>query len=269
MLANYQFNYSFSGNSNKPIILFLHGFMGNNNEFEPVVSLLSEDFYCLTIDLPGHGNTQILGSDDYYTMSNTAQGLMTLLDELNIEKCLLVGYSMGGRLALYLTLHYPQRFPKVVLESASAGLATETERLERIKQDNQIARKLARSVDKQAFLSFLWNWYQQPIFGKINQHPKFEQMIQQRLQNQPLELAKSLQFMGTGCQPCLWEKFKDNTNPLLLLVGKEDEKFIVINGQMADICSYARLEVISNAGHNIHFENTTAFVASLRQFLLG
>ena len=267
-LENYQFHYSFIGNPDKEVIIFLHGFMGNCHEFDETIKLLSDDFYCLTIDLPGHGKTQVLGGDDCYTMANTAQGLINLLDKLKISQCFLVGYSMGGRLALYLNLHFPQRFPKVILESASPGLLTEAERLQRLKSDEQIARKLTRCVEKSDFKAFLLNWYNQPIFGYIKNHPEFEGMIETRLQNNPLELAKSLRFMGTGCQPCLWEKIEENTNPLLLLVGEYDEKFIVINTKMAKISNSSVLRLISGSGHNIHFENTLAFVQNLRKFLI-
>lgn len=267
-LENYQFHYSFIGNPDKKVILFLHGFMGNCHEFDETIKLLSDDFYCLTIDLPGHGKTQVIGGDDCYTMANTAQALINLLDKLKISQCFLVGYSMGGRLALYLNLHFPQRFSKLILESASPGLLTEAERLQRVKSDEQIARKLIRSVEESDFKAFLLNWYNQPIFGYIKNHPEFEGMIETRLQNNPLELAKSLRFMGTGCQPCLWEKIEENTNPLLLLVGEYDEKFIVINTKMAEISNLSVLRLISGSGHNIHFENTLPFVQNLRQFLI-
>jgi 2-succinyl-6-hydroxy-2,4-cyclohexadiene-1-carboxylate synthase len=154
------------------------------------------------------------------------------------------------------------------LESASPGLLTEAERLQRVKSDEQIARKLIRCVEESDFKAFLLNWYNQPIFGYIKNHPEFERMIESRLQNNPLELAKSLRFMGTGCQPCLWEKLEENTNPLLLLVGEYDEKFIVINKKMAEVCKFAALQVISNSGHNIHFESTLAFVEDISKFLI-
>ncbi len=266
--VNYQFHYSFSGNYNKPLILFLHGFMGSCHEFDEAIELLNDEFYCLTIDLTGHGQTQVFGGDECYTMANTAQALVKFLDELKISKCFLVGYSMGGRLALYLTLNFRDRFPKVVLESASPGLLTEAERLERFKRDEQIARKLERSVEKSDFLAFLSNWYSQPIFGNIKNHCQFQRLIEIRLQNNPTELAKSLRFMGTGCQPSLWKKLKDNTIPLLLLVGEYDEKFIGLNQKMAQDCDFCQLKIISNAGHNIHFENTQAFVENIKFFLI-
>ncbi|MEA5593096.1 2-succinyl-6-hydroxy-2,4-cyclohexadiene-1-carboxylate synthase [Rivularia sp. UHCC 0363] len=264
MSLNHIFHY-FSGNSNKPLIIFLHGFMGNTNEFDEVISLLKNDFYFLNIDLPGHGKTQMLGNDNCYTMAHTADILIKLLDQLKVDRCFLLGYSMGGRLALYLTLHFPQRFYKVILESASPGLLTEKERLERIKRDEQIARKLARSIGSD-FNKFLENWYNQLIFGNIKKHLQFEQMIANRLQNNPLELAKSLRLMGTGVQPALWEKLRENQVPLLLLVGENDQKFIEINRRMTQINNLCELRIIENAAHNIHLENTLKFVQNIRDF---
>lgn len=265
-LKNHRFNYCFSGNPDKPLILFLHGFMGNIDEFNEAIYLLKNYFYCLNIDLPGHGKTQILGDDNCYTMAETADALINLLDELKIQQCFLVGYSMGGRLALYLTLHFPQRFYQVILESASPGLLAEKERLERIKRDEQIARKLARSFKKVDFLNFLQNWYTQPIFGNIKNHSGFEQMIENRLQNNPVELAKSLRLMGVGVQPSLWEKLNDNQVPILLLVGENDKKFIEINQKMTIISNLCNFKIIQNTAHNIHLENTSVFVENIQYF---
>ncbi|MEH2362067.1 2-succinyl-6-hydroxy-2,4-cyclohexadiene-1-carboxylate synthase [Nostoc sp.] len=265
-LKKYKFNYYLNVNINKPLILFLHGFMGNINEFDEAIELLAEDFSYLTLDLPGHGKTQVLGSDEYYKIEPTAQAIINLLDELKIDKCHLIGYSMGGRLALYLTLHFPERFIKVVLESASPGLATEPDRLERVRRDAQIARKLSRSIIQTDFATFLSNWYSQPIFGSIKNHPEFERLLENRLQNHLTELTKSLQFMGTGNQPSLWEKLKDNTTPLLLVAGENDQKFRDINTEIANICKLAQLKVISNTAHNIHFENPVEFVQNIKDF---
>jgi 2-succinyl-6-hydroxy-2,4-cyclohexadiene-1-carboxylate synthase len=199
-------------------------------------------------------------------MASTATAIIQLLDELKIDQCYLIGYSMGGRLALYLTLYFPQRFIKVILESASPGLATETARLARIKSDAQIAKKLTRMTNKDDFDHFLHNWYQQPVFGDIKNHPQYQSMIASRLANNPLNLVKSLQFMGTGSQPSLWELLPENTIPLLLLVGEKDEKFIDINIAMTEKCNFAKLQIIPQVGHNIHLETTLAFVQNVLKF---
>ena len=259
----FKFHYCFRGNRGNPLILFLPGFMGDSNEFNDVISLLFDQFCCLTVDLPGHGKTRVLGGDECYTMSNTAQALINLLEQLNVKECFLVGYSMGGRLALYLNLHFPQHFSKVVLESASPGLKTQGDRVERTQRDIELAQEL----EKSDFSSFLSNWYEQPLFASLKKHPEFKSLIASRLQNNPLELAKSLRNMSTGCQPSLWEELKKNRNPLLLLVGEYDAKFIAINSEMARLCKSAKLEIVSNCGHNIHFENSKILVENVQLFL--
>jgi 2-succinyl-6-hydroxy-2,4-cyclohexadiene-1-carboxylate synthase len=259
---NYQFHYSLSGNNNQPTILFLHGFTGNSQDFSSVIPLLSKSYCCLAVDLPGHGQTKVNGDETCYNMSNTAKALIQLLDDLQIDKCLLLGYSMGGRLALYMTLHFPERFEKVVLESASPGLKTEKERSHRLQADSQIAQKLENSNIK----DFLLNWYDRPLFKSLKNSPNFDKLIETRLANNPLELAKSLRNMGTGNQPSLWEKLAQNQIPLLLLAGEYDDKFTTINTEIASLCPTASLKIVPKAGHNIHFENIDKFGSVVRQF---
>lgn len=257
-----QLHYSLTGNNNNPVIILLHGFMGNGSDFIEVIPLLAKQFYCLTVDLPGHGKTQINGGDENYKMPNTARELIDLLDFLEINKCYLFGYSMGGRLALYLTVNFPWRFEKVILESASPGLKTEEERSRRISSDFKLANKL-ETTD---FKEFLLNWYNFVLFNSLSQHPNFEQMLQRRLQNNPFELAKSLRNMGTGNQPSLWEKLPEVKIPLLLLVGEMDKKFVAINSEMARLLPEVKMEIIADSGHNIHLENPQFLVEHIINF---
>ncbi len=261
---NYRFSYESQGDRNNPVILFLHGFMGNSKVFAEAMSLLSAQFYCLAVDLPGHGQTQIFGSDSYYSMETTAVALVELLHELKLDPCCLVGYSMGGRLALYLACFFPQLFPKVVLESSSPGLKTEREREQRRESDGQLAQQLINGN----FANFLATWYSKPLFNSLQQHPQFEQLLKSRLNNNPSQLAQSLLYMGTGSQPSLWQKLSQMENHLLLLVGARDDKFTAINSEMAVLCHHAQLEVIQGCGHNIHFEDVNQFVNRIRLFVV-
>ncbi|MCP2731869.1 2-succinyl-6-hydroxy-2,4-cyclohexadiene-1-carboxylate synthase [Limnofasciculus baicalensis] len=259
---NYQFHYSLIGKLRSPIILFLHGFLGDCHEFDRVIALLAKDFCCLTVDLPGHGKTIVTGGNEYYTMGNTALGLIQFLNILNIDKCFLVGYSMGGRLALYLTIIFPHRFNKVVLESASPGLKTQEEKLLRIARDTQLAEEL-EATD---FRRFLNNWYEQAIFSSLKEHRDFDIILERRLNNKPSELAKSLRNLSTGIQPSLWEKIQYNQIPLLLFVGEYDDQFKLINQEMAAISKGAELKLIKNSGHNIHWENVIDFTGEIGKF---
>lgn len=258
----YCFHYQTAGCSEHPVILFLHGFMGNCREFEQAIALLSNQSYCLSVDLPGHGKTQVTADDQAYTIENTAHGLIQFLETLKIQSCSLVGYSMGGRLALYLALHFPDWFSKAVLESASPGLKTTAERELRIQRDLTLAEKLEAD-----FSSFLAKWYAQPLFNSLQHHSNFEQLLNQRLQNRPEQLAQSLRYLSTGCQPSLWQQIQKNIVPTSLLVGELDSKFIQINTEMSQVGNLMQLRIVEQCGHNIHFENTSVFAKHLQSFL--
>jgi 2-succinyl-6-hydroxy-2,4-cyclohexadiene-1-carboxylate synthase len=247
------------GQPELPIILFLHGFMGSSDDFWPLLTQLSKNFHCVCVDLPGHGQTAS-ASDD---IPSIARQLVELLASLLIDRpCYLFGYSLGGRIALYLTLHYPQYWRKVVLESASAGLANPTAQQERQRQDQAIARKLRQPhLD---FAEFIDHWYQQPVFQGINAHPNFPALIAQRLQNQSIALAQSLENTGLGSQPYLGQLLSNNQIPLLLMAGVNDDKFVDINQAMAASCPAAELLIVPNCSHNIHWQQPQQWSQSLQ-----
>jgi 2-succinyl-6-hydroxy-2,4-cyclohexadiene-1-carboxylate synthase len=272
-IGNCGVTYYVEGDPSHPAILFLHGFMGDCHEFKQAIAELSKQFYCVAIDLMGHGQTHLIDQspqdavivtkqEHYYTIQASAYLVIEFLDFLRLDCCFLIGYSMGGRLALYLTIHFPQYFHKVALESASAGLRTDAERSDRLAKDRQLAAKLANGN----FRQFLENWYQQPIFASLRSHPDFQQLLEQRLKNSPAQLAKSLRNLSTGMQPSLWEDLPKIKTPLLLLAGELDPKFVQINQQMEQLTKGSQLEIVPNCGHNIHFENPELFVEKIQTF---
>lgn len=272
-IGNCRVTYYAEGDPSYPAILFLHGFMGDCHEFKQAIAGLSKRFYCVAIDLMGHGQTCFIKQfspnavmvdqqDYYYTIQANADLVIRFLDFLRLDYCFLIGYSLGGRLALYLTLHFSQYFHKVVLESASAGLRTDAERSDRLAKDQQLAARL----ENEDFRQFLENWYQQPIFDSLRSHPDFPELLEQRLNNSPYQLAKSLRNLSTGMQPSLWEDLHKIEIPLLLLAGELDPKFVKINQQMEQLTKCSQLQIAPNCGHNIHFENTELFVEKIQAF---
>jgi len=223
--------------------------MGCGDDFCEVIEFISAQYCCLVIDLPGHGQTEVT-QDVCYQMSHTAMGIIKLLDQLEINSCFLAGYSMGGRIALYLKIYFPEYFKAVILESASPGLKTSIERKIRIKKDQLIQKKL-KSADMSAFLQ---QWYSNPLFASFIKHANYHQAIIRRLENNPNKLIKSLEYLGLGKQPSLWHKLGANQVPLLLLAGELDPKFTAINQEMASLCYQARFIIVKKSGHNIHFE---------------
>ena len=258
-----QLYYEIKGNINKPKIVFLHGFMGSTKDWKEIVNDLCDQFCCLIVDLPGHGKSEILQDDENYKIDSTSSSLIKLLEQLKIKKSVLVGYSMGGRVAIYIALNYPQYFTRLILDSASTGLASKKERMERRAKDKDLAQKLETTI----FSEFIKDWYNTPLFKTLWDHPNFDKLLEIRLDNRPKELAKSLKNIGVGTQPSLWEKWPENQIPTLLIVGEYDIKFRNIAERMVKKNKTVILKVIQNSGHNTHFEAKTEFIESIMNFL--
>ncbi len=261
----YQWHFTLTGDSDqkdrwKPILpplLLIHGWMGSSADYMAVIESLRSRFYCIAIDLPGHGKTEVVGGDDGYGFVDTALGIIQLLDSLAIDRCSIAGYSFGGRLALYLALEFPDRFDRVMLESISPGLPTEFDRQARIIQDWQIIDRL----ETDNFVEFVQDWYRQPIFIGIDKHPNFSNLIQRRIEtNRSSNLIKSVEYAGLGMQPYLGDRLKMHPQPISLIVGGLDRKFVAINREIDRESPTTDLKIIANCSHNIHFQQPQAWI---------
>ncbi len=264
-LKHHALHYAAVGNPNAQPLLMLHGFLGSHQDFSAILSALSQSFYCLTPDFPGHGKT--LTEPGYYTFPATAQAFIELLDHLDIASTHLLGYSMGGRLALYLACQWPERFASVVLESASPGLKTAKERRLRVDTDEAIAYK----IETLPLSEFLSQWYENALFSSLKSHPKrYQKMLKRRLQNRPADLARALRGLSIGRQPSLWEELEIIRCPLCLLVGEKDQKFVAIAQEIRTLCSRetaVALRIIEGCGHNIHLESPDDYTQQIIAFV--
>jgi 2-succinyl-6-hydroxy-2,4-cyclohexadiene-1-carboxylate synthase len=263
-IANYDFHYRVAGQAENPPLLMLHGFLGSQQDFAQLLPALSQHFYCIVLDLPGHGQTRT--REGFYGFEAIAQALIQVLDALAIPQTHLLGYSMGGRLALYLACHFPARFIRIALESASPGLETATQRQERMRKDDAIAHQL----ETIPLTDFLSQWYNNPLFASLKNHPTaYRAMLHRRRHNQPLALAHALRGCSTGRQPSLWPLLPMLNKPLLLLTGTLDPKFVAINCDMRDRSSATTqitFKLVEHCGHNLHLEAPELYAHSLLEF---
>ncbi|MGH8016420.1 MAG: 2-succinyl-6-hydroxy-2,4-cyclohexadiene-1-carboxylate synthase [Candidatus Zixiibacteriota bacterium] len=255
------FYYQAHGDLKNPAIVFLHGFMGNGKSWKIIVDSLVNKFHCITIDLPGHGRTK--ADDALYSTPKCAEQIVALANQLRLKRFNLVGYSMGGRLALYLALNNADKIKNLVMESSSPGLKTEKERLDRRNSDEA----LAAGLETNSLREFVEKWYNRPLFQSLRADKKnFESMVKERLDNDALGLAKSLRFMGTGVQESLWGKLRNLNKPTLLIVGELDRKFQGIAKAMLLMSKKIKIECVMDAGHNVHFEKPPEYAELLSGF---
>jgi len=200
-------------------------------------------------------------------------GTITLADTLvaldaqteHLDRFDLVGYSMGGRIALHVALARPEHVRRLVLESASPGLDTERGRAERRAEDEA----LADWIEEEGVAAFVEHWTTLPLFESHRAlSPETKERIRRlRMENRAAGLAGALRGLGTGALPGLWGRLDELACPVLLIAGALDTKFVRIAREMAPSIQNVRLEEIDGAGHTIHLEAPQAWLDVVRPFL--
>ncbi len=247
-----------------PLVL-LHGFTGSVASWQSHIPIFANHFSILALDFLGHGKSDAPTEPTRYRIECCVADLVEILDQLEIGRAHVLGYSMGGRVALHFAHAYPGRIEKLILESASPGIENETERAARTVSDARRAEKIEREgVEK-----FVEEWANLPLFATQARLPETvrENLKQQRLQNRADGLANSLRGLSVGAQASLWDQLPNIRVPTLLLAGQLDPKFSAIAQRMADAMPNARLEIVHEAGHTVHLEQPARFDELVLNFL--
>ncbi len=234
-------------NENQTPNIFLHGFTCLASDWHSLWQKLPEH-RLLALDLPSHGTNP---QDDSH-FEAMARQFWQDLDAMGFDQIHLVGYSMGGRLALYLAVMFPQRIQSLVLISASPGLAEKSERIKRRQADEALAVRL----EQQGLESFLEQWYQQELFAGLRQWEGFDRLLQDKLMShQAHRLAQSLRQAGTGMAPSMWSHLSELQIPTLFVSGNADQKFCQLGQQMQSLCPGSIFTAMPG-GHAPHLEST-------------
>lgn len=247
-----------------PLVL-LHGFTGSSKSWSPHSTLFRQYIFTITVDLLGHGGSDSPLDPARYRMEKTISDLISVFDQLGLRQVDLLGYSMGGRVALALAATYPGRVNKLILESASPGLSDPTDRRARMMSDES----LAELIEQNGLEAFVEQWSRLPLFASQKRLPDTirEELRAQRLQNNIRGLANTLRGLGTGVQPSYWDKLGEVKMPTLLITGALDRKFIGVARQMAEAMPEVRLAVVPDAGHTVHLEQSALYDQLVLDFL--
>ncbi|GGA54755.1 putative 2-succinyl-6-hydroxy-2,4-cyclohexadiene-1-carboxylate synthase [Kroppenstedtia guangzhouensis] len=249
-----------------PALLLLHGFTGSRVTWEPYLSNWTRQFQVVRVDVIGHGESDAPADPARYTMDRATADLAEILDRLQISHAHVLGYSMGGRLALSFAEWYPDRVNTLLLESSSPGLKTDAERRARREQDEALADR----IEREGLESFIWYWESIPLFAsQANLPEKVRQALRkERLSQRAQGLANSLRGMGTGAQPSWWGHLGKIPCPVLLITGELDGKFCRIAKEMNGQFAQCQWRVVPGAGHAVHLEVPRLFDTIVMEFLL-
>ena len=243
-------------------LTLLHGFTQSGRSWDELASLLP-GYEILAPDLRGHGSNPAPAAAPH-TMEGCEADLLQLWAERGVERTHLAGYSMGGRLALFLAVRHPERLLSLTTISAHAGIEGAA-REERRRRDEELAAR----IEREGIEWFASHWSALPLFaGLARRGPEYVESVRRaRLRNRADGLAASLRGMGQGVAPALWDRLGGLSVPSLFLAGARDPGYAEAVARMAALVPGARAEVLAEAGHSLHLEEPETAAALLSSHL--
>ncbi|PMR75124.1 2-succinyl-6-hydroxy-2,4-cyclohexadiene-1-carboxylate synthase [Billgrantia endophytica] len=223
-----------------PIVL-LHGLLGDRRDWRALIERLPEQ-ECIALELPGHGANRHRQVDSF---DEAERWFTEALAALGVPRYRLLGYSLGGRLALYHASQRPPGLVSLLLESAHPGLPVD-ERAARLSHDMAWAGRFGG----EPLEAVLEDWYRQPVFADLDAATR-RRHVARRLDNDGPAVAAMLRATSLGRQPDLVAWLSDAGLPVWYLSGRRDAKFHGLACRLAQRCHHVR-HVALDGGHNLH-----------------
>jgi 2-succinyl-6-hydroxy-2,4-cyclohexadiene-1-carboxylate synthase len=229
-----------------PLVVFVPGFMQRGEAWAPVAGRVAERYPTLCLDFATH----------------TLDERLAELRAAAPAGSVVVGYSLGGRLALLLAAREPGRIGALVTVGSSAGIDDPAERERRRASDEE----LAAWIEGASIEAVVERWEAQPVFA--DQSPELVAAQRPgRLAHRPYDLATLLRSAGQGAVPPVWHALPSLQAPLLAIAGERDERYVAAAARIAELAPYGRSLVVEGAGHAAHLERPAAVAAAIEGFL--
>ena len=209
----------------KPFHLYLPGFLGSPDDWAPHASVSILDYSLDSFDA---------WSKDFYKQWS------------RYEVVDITGYSMGGRLALYLKQCFPNWIRHLCVIAADPGDIDDP--ILRYQQDCQWAYRF----ETDSFGHVLSDWYDQPLFDSFKKSRHYSFYFLRRLKEDPIKWARALRVLSVAKQPNLWPVCIEE--PLVYVVGEKDKKYGDIASKIRLLNPQARVEILPDIGHVAHLE---------------
>jgi len=255
--------YEQHGSINNPTLIFLHGFLGNHSDWHHTIEQLKDHFHCIAIDLPGHGNSVTTELPLETGFSHCHQLIRFCVDELAVTSFALIGYSLGGRIALdYARTQHDPRLTHLLLESSHIGLQDEHDKMQRYHADVMWATSFAT----QSIEDNLYEWYDQAIFNDLSDTEK-KDIIEYRMDNYGVYLSNTLLATSLSQQICALPFMQETTLPISYFYGENDAKFQQIANRLP-VKKNITIHPFTGLGHNIHIQQPINYAEHIKQQFL-
>ncbi|MGL9720535.1 2-succinyl-6-hydroxy-2,4-cyclohexadiene-1-carboxylate synthase [Symbiopectobacterium sp.] len=243
--------------SETPWLVLLHGLLGRGDDWQALCPLLPE-WPILQVDLPGHGASTCVRVRDF---SEMRQQLALTLRAQGITRYWLIGYSLGGRIAMDFAAscagEAAEGLRGLLVEGGNPGLQEDTERQARMEHDARWAWRFRHDP----LSVVLADWNRQAVFAASEDETR-QKIVSLRSRNDAVAVADMLEATSLGRQPWLVDAVRRRGLPFGYLCGAQDQKFQAI-------AQTYRLPLLSvaRAGHNAHRANPADYAQQIRRFI--
>jgi pimeloyl-ACP methyl ester carboxylesterase len=245
-------------------VLFLHGFTGSDQDWVHQMRAIQNNYQGIALDFRGHGKSEAPDEEKDYSIVLNCEDVYHLLDHLRINRCCLVGHSMGGFTALQFALDHPERVRGLVLVDTSSG---EWDVIPGYAELRAKLDELARTEGLEA--AFAYDAANNPV--------RVQRFMKQPEQK---EIARR-KTIGTSVNgyiyvPRSFGKWQSVTSrlgeiqvPTLIFRGEDDLGFVRASNILKESIKGAELVVVPDAYHNPHEESPGFFNEKFLKFLSG
>jgi 2-succinyl-6-hydroxy-2,4-cyclohexadiene-1-carboxylate synthase len=248
-----------------PRVVALHGFAGTGANFASIARHAQGSFELVAPDLLGHGASDAPDAEAAYRLEAVCSMLDALRDTFEDDRpTVLLGFEMGGRLALRCALERPESYAALVLLSTHPGRRSSAARAERADAERRLARRIERrGVEALTGARPGGDWS-----ARLDA-PLDEVVDRRRREQRAAGLAGALRGFGVGALAPVWHRMHELQMPALLVTGADDERHTRAAFWMNLALARSWARSIPHAGAAVHLEAPVQTTYFLRDWLCG
>ncbi len=238
-------------------IVLLHGYLESLKIWNSIVKDLKKNYRVIAIDLPGQGHSSI--SNEVQTMEAMAYEVKLVLDHLKVDKCFMIGHSMGGYVALAFMEAYPHIITGISLFHSSPYADNE---------DKKQLRERTIELLKMGKKNQLYTTHFNKVFANDNVEKmqyRIEKM-QERVQKIPTEYIISV-LAGMKVRSDRSELLANTQKAVQYIIGKKDNfiPFSILDN--LKLPKRSEVVILENSGHMGIYEEKEKSIKAIRNFI--
>ncbi|WP_225928164.1 alpha/beta fold hydrolase [Rhodococcus opacus] len=249
------------GQGDLPVVL-LHGFLCSRRMWRDQIAAVSREHRTISLDFPAHGRSRFALESEIYTEDKLADLTVELLSTLNIDRAILVGFSMGGGVALNAAIRHPSAVGGLFLADVGGGSADPP-------QHRTSMQNLVDLLSQEGLDALVDHMLLTPTFSDLaNRSPQERARMRDiMLESDADALELLISGVLSGRPPTQDRDLESVRVPTAVLVGELDNPCLTSSSDLARRIPEAEHTILVGAGHMTPMEAPSQFNEALLSFL--